>query len=160
MNPQPKITPFLWFDRHAQEAVKHTTSISPDARILSDTRWPAGGPMPKGLLMAARFQIGGQEYLAFNGGPLCRFNEGTSLVVDCDTQAEIDRCWGQLTDGGQPIPCGRSKDKFGVTGQVVPRDLPTWVSDPDPARAKRVVDARLPMKKLLTAPLRAAFEAG
>jgi predicted 3-demethylubiquinone-9 3-methyltransferase (glyoxalase superfamily) len=154
---QGKITPYLWFDDDAEEALSFYASIFPDAKVLGTTRWGEGGPVPAGTLMLARFRLAGQEFLALNGGPMYRFNEAISLFVSCADQAEIDRYWKALTaDGGEPGRCGWLKDKFGLSWQIVPRELGALMSDPDPAKAGRVGAALLTMDKLDLGKLRAA----
>lgn len=160
MSQQRKITPFLWFERGAEEAAAFYTSIFPDAQILSRTYWTKGGPMREGTLMTARIRLAGQELLLFDGGPMYRFNEAISFFVSCDTQPEIDRYWAGLTSGGQEIQCGWLKDRFGVTWQIVPSRLITMLTDSDPARVQRVVAAMMPMKKLDLARLEAAYAGG
>jgi predicted 3-demethylubiquinone-9 3-methyltransferase (glyoxalase superfamily) len=149
MPKKPKLTTSLWFQQDAEEAIRFYVSLFPDAKVLSETRWGEGGPMPKGSLMAARFQLAGQEYVALNGAPGLEFNDTFSLAIDCETQAEVDRYWDALTkDGGEPGQCGWLKDRFGVSWQVVPSQLPAMLGDEDPARARRVGAAMMQMKKL------------
>jgi predicted 3-demethylubiquinone-9 3-methyltransferase (glyoxalase superfamily) len=148
MANKPTVTPFLWFDRNAEEAIAFYSSIFPDAEVTERTRWAEGGPMPGGTLMTARLRLAGLEFILFNGGPMYRFNEAISLLVNCETQAEVDHCWDKLTAGGQPIQCGWLKDKFGVTWQVMPSILPRLMSDKDPEKVRRVVAAMMPMQKL------------
>lgn len=158
MNQTPKITPFLWFDHDAEEAIRFYLSIFDDAKILSETRWPEGGPMPQGSLMSARFQLAGQEFMALNGGPRYRFNEAVSLFVSCKTQQEIDTIWARLGKGGEPGRCGWLKDKFGLSWQVVPTALGDMLGDKDPARARRVAEAMMGMDKLDLARLQKAYD--
>jgi predicted 3-demethylubiquinone-9 3-methyltransferase (glyoxalase superfamily) len=146
---QKKITTFLWFNGNAEEAIRHYSSIFADSKILGESRYGEGAPFPKGSLMFASFTLCGREFMALNGGPMYRFNEAISLFVNCETQAEIDDLWDRLTaGGGEPGQCGWLKDKFGLSWQIIPNALGTLLSDPDPARAGRVVAAMLPMKKL------------
>src|ERR1700682_2480570 len=115
-----KITPFLWFDNNAEEAVKFYVSIFKNSKIVSVARYGDAGPGPKGAVMTVAFQLEGQEFIALNGGPLFKFNESISFVVNCETQAEIDEFWEKLSEGGEKSRCGWLKDKFGLSWQVVP----------------------------------------
>jgi len=144
----PKITPFLWFDNQAEEAARFYTSILPNSRILSTTRYGEGAPMPKGGVMTVVFELDGQRFIALNGGPLFKFNESVSFTVDCKTQQEVDEYWEKLTAGGQESQCGWLKDKYGLSWQIVPTVLGELLSDPDPQKAKRAMQAMLKMKKL------------
>ena len=157
--PKQKITTFLWFDDDAEAAIELYTSLFPDSKVLSRTHWGDGGPVPKGTLMSATFQLAGQQFMALNGGPMYHFNEATSLFVDCADQAEIDRLWQRLTaDGGQESRCGWLKDKFGLSWQVAPRGLLEMLQDEDTARADRVMQAMRQMIKLDIATLQRAYE--
>lgn len=159
MSPKQKITTFLWFDHQAEEAVHFYLSIFDDSKILAESRWGEGSPFPKGTLMTARFQLAGQEFIALNGGPQFRFNEAISLVVNCETQAEVDGLWEELTaDGGEPGQCGWLKDKYGLSWQVVPTVLSKMLSDEDSARAGRVAAAMMQMGKLDIRRLQAAYD--
>lgn len=142
-----KITPFLWFDNQAEEAINFYTSIFKNSRVKDVTRFGEGGPAPAGSLMTASFELEGQEFIALNGGPMFKFTEAISFLVRCDTQEEIDRLWEQLTAGGEEQPCGWLKDKFGLSWQIVPTVLNELLSDPDPAKAQRVGEAMMQMKK-------------
>ena len=153
-----KITTFLWFDNNAEEAINFYCSIFPDAQRLSETRCGEAGPGPKGSLLTASFQLAGQEFAALNGGPMFKFNEAVSLVVNCTSQAEVDHYWEKLSAGGQIQQCGWLKDQFGLSWQIVPTVLPQLLSHPDPAKAGRVIQAMLQMKKLDLATLEAALE--
>jgi len=152
----PKITPFLWFDSQAEEAAQFYTSIFPNSRIVSTTRYGEGAPMPKGGVMTVVFELDGQRFIALNGGPLFTFNESVSFTVDCKTQQEVDEYWAKLTAGGQESQCGWLKDKFGLSWQIVPTVLGELLSDPDPKKAKRAMQAMLKMKKLDVAALKRA----
>lgn len=157
MTRTPKITPFLWFDDDAEQAVAFYTSLFPDSKVLSQTRWGDGGPVPKGTLMAATFTLAGREYMALNGGPHYRLNEAFSLFVACEDQAEIDTLWAKLTaDGGEESMCGWLKDKFGLSWQLVPEKLGEMLSDPQ--RGGRVGAAMLQMRKIDLAALRRAYD--
>lgn len=151
-----KITTFLWFDNNAEEAINFYCSIFPDAKLLSETRCGEAGPGPKGSLLTASFQLAGQQFAALNGGPMFKFNEAISLVVNCESQAEVDHYWDKLSAGGQEQPCGWLKDKFGLSWQIVPVVLPKLLQHPDPAKAGRVMQAMLQMKKLDIAALEQA----
>src|SRR5687768_6367231 len=118
-----KITTFLTFSDQAEEAVNFYTSIFPDSRIVSTTRYGDAGPGPRGSLMSATFELAGQDFMALNGGPSFAFAQGISLFVDCETQAEVDEHWEKLSEGGKEGPCGWLTDKFGVSWQIVPRVL-------------------------------------
>lgn len=154
-----KITTFLTFNDQAEDAVKLYTSVFKDSRVLSETRYGDAGPGPKGSLMTANFEIGGQEFVALNGGPSFKFAEGISLCVSCEDQREVDHYWEKLTaGGGAPGPCGWLTDRFGVSWQIVPRVLGEMLSDPDPAKSSRVMKAMLQMKKIEIDKLEDAYE--
>ena len=153
-----KITTFLTFNDQAEEAVKLYTSVFMNSRILSTSRYGDAGPGPKGGLMTANFEIAGQEFVALNGGPSFNFAEGVSLYVSCADQAEVDEYWEKLSAGGEKGPCGWLKDRFGVSWQIIPRALGEMLSDPDPAKASRVMKAMLQMKKIEIAKLEDAYE--
>ena len=151
-----KLTPFLWFDDDLDEALTLYRSIFPGTEILDESR---AGDGPDAPLFMARFRILGQELVGMNGGPLYPFTEAFSLFVDCADQAEVDRLWDSLTEGGEPGQCGWLKDRFGLSWQIVPRRLMELMSDPDPAKAGRVRDAMLRMRKIEIAGLEAAYAA-
>ncbi len=153
-----KITPFLWFDDQAEEAVNFYTSIFPNSKILSISRYGEAGPRPAGMVMTVNFELNGQELTALNGGPEYKFTEAISFFVDCATQQEVDTLWDKLTDGGEPGPCGWLKDKFGVSWQIVPTALSELLQDPDPQKSQRVMRAMLQMGKIDIATLRRAYE--
>jgi predicted 3-demethylubiquinone-9 3-methyltransferase (glyoxalase superfamily) len=155
-----KITTFLTFKDQAEEAVKLYTSIFKNSRILSTTRYGDAGPGPKGSVMSTNFEIDGQEFVALNGGPSFSFSEGMSLYVDCETQAEVDDLWKKLSAGGSEGRCGWLTDRFGVSWQVIPRVLPQLLSDPDPDKAGRTMNAMLEMGKIDIAKLEQAAEGG
>ena len=149
MSPKQKITTYLWFDQEAEEAANLYTSIFKNSKILNVARYGDAGPGPKGTAMTVNFQLDGQEFIALNGGPMYRFTEAISLLVDCETQEEVDRLWNKLTaDGGEESMCGWLKDKFGLSWQIIPSALFRLMSDPDPETSKRVVEAMLQMKKI------------
>jgi predicted 3-demethylubiquinone-9 3-methyltransferase (glyoxalase superfamily) len=149
-----KITPFLWFDTQAEEAVSFYTSIFKDSRILTMTRYGEEGAevsgRPKGTVMTIEFRLWGQEFVALNGGPVFRFTEAISFVVNCESQDEVDYYWDRLSEGGDPKAqqCGWLKDKYGLSWQIVPTVLGKLLSDPDPEKARRVMKAMLQMKKI------------
>jgi predicted 3-demethylubiquinone-9 3-methyltransferase (glyoxalase superfamily) len=144
-----KITPFLWFNNNAEEAVKFYTSVFKNSKIGKISRYPEGTPGPAGTVMTAEFEIEGQKFIALNGGPIFKFTEAISFVVNCDTQKELDEYWQKLTaDGGQEIECGWLKDKFGLSWQIVPSILGELMSGNDPKKSERVMAALLKMKKL------------
>ena len=152
-----KITPFLWFDDQAEEAVNLYVSLFPDSKVVSLSRYGEGGPGPKGRVMTAVFDLAGQRFMALNGGPKYRLNEAFSLLVNVDNQAELDTLWDTLiADGGEPSRCGWLKDRFGVSWQIVPTQLGRMLQDPDPQRAGRVMRAMLTMGKLDIAALQQA----
>jgi predicted 3-demethylubiquinone-9 3-methyltransferase (glyoxalase superfamily) len=143
-----KITPFLWFDNNAEEAVHFYTSIFKDSKILSTSRYGDAGPGPKGTVMTMRFQLNGQEFIALNGGPHFKFTEAISFVVNCETQQEIDEYWATLTAGGKEVQCGWLKDKYGLSWQIVPTVLGQLMQNSDPAKASRVMQAMMKMVKM------------
>jgi len=154
-----KITPFLWFDNNAEQAAEFYVSVFKNSKILNVSRYGDAGPGPKGSVMVVNFQLAGQEFTALNGGPLFKFSEAFSLVVNCENQKELDEYWSKLTSGGgQESQCGWLKDKFGFSWQIVPTELGTLISGKDPAKANRVMQALLQMKKLDIAKLRLAAE--
>jgi predicted 3-demethylubiquinone-9 3-methyltransferase (glyoxalase superfamily) len=153
-----KITPFLWFDNQAEEAMNFYVSIFKNSKVLSVTHYGDGGPMPKGTVMTANFQLDGQEFTAINGGPTFPFTPAISFVVHCETQEEVDEYWEKLSAGGQKNQCAWLDDKFGVSWQIVPNALIELLSDPDPAKAGRVMQAMTQMKKIDIAGLKRAYE--
>jgi len=154
----PQITPFLWFDNQAEEAARFYTSIFPNSRIVSTTRYGEGAPMPKGSVMTVVFELDGQKFIALNGGPLFKFNESVSFTVDCKTQQEVDEYWEKLTAGGRESQCGWLKDKYGLSWQIVPTALGELLGNPDGQKAKRAMEAMLKMKKLDINALKRASE--
>jgi predicted 3-demethylubiquinone-9 3-methyltransferase (glyoxalase superfamily) len=153
----PRISPFLWFDNQAEEAANFYVSIFPNSKITNVSRYGEGGPGPKGSVMVVSFELDGQHVMALNGGPHFKFNEAISLVVDCKSQEEIDYYWEKLTAaGGQEVQCGWLKDKFGLSWQIVPAQMGEIMSNPNPAKAKRAMEAMMKMKKLDINALRAA----
>jgi predicted 3-demethylubiquinone-9 3-methyltransferase (glyoxalase superfamily) len=152
-----KITPFLWFNDQAEEAVKFYSKVFKNAKIKTITRYGDAGPGPKGTVMTASIVIEGQEFVALNGGPIFTFTPAISFVVNCRTQAEVDRLWDRLTEGGEPGQCGWLKDKYGVSWQIVPTILTRLLTDRDPVKANRVMQAMLKMDKIDIAALKAAY---
>ena len=146
-----KITPFLWFDTQAEEAMNFYTSIFKNSKVLGVT------PGPNGRAMSVNFELEGQEFIGLNAGPQFQFNEAISFFVDCKTQEEVDELWEKLTaDGGEESMCGWLKDKFGLSWQIIPKALTRLMADPDPAKARRVTAAMLKMSKIDVAALEAA----
>ena len=144
-----RITPFLWFDGTAEEAINLYVSIFKNSKILSMTRYGEGGPGPSGTVMSANFELEGQEFMALNGGPQFPFTEAISFLVNCESQQEVDELWDKLTaGGGEGQPCGWLKDKYGLSWQVIPTVLGRMLGDTDPAKAGRVMQAMLQMKKI------------
>ena len=147
-----KITPFLWFNDNAEEAAAFYVSVFPHSKITDIARMGEGGPA-----LTVAFTLDGEDFVGLNGGPVHHFTEAVSFVIDCETQAEVDHYWDALTaDGGQPGDCGWLKDRFGLSWQVVSRRLPALLTDPDPARAQRALQATMAMHKLDIAALEAA----
>lgn len=158
-----KITPFLWFDNQAEEAVNFYVSIFKNSRVGSIARYDeeaakASG-RPRGSVMTVAFELDGQEFVALNGGPLFKFTEAISFVVNCETQEEVDHFWERLSAGGQEVQCGWLKDRFGVSWQIVPTVLVEMLQDKDGEKSKRVMAAMLRMKKINIEALRKSYEA-
>ena len=154
-----KITTYLWFNDNAEEAMQFYVSIFRNSKIRSVTRYGEAGPGPEGSVMIGTFQLEGQEFIALNGGPRFRFTEAISLFVTCESQEEVDDLWARLTaDGGEPSMCGWLKDRFGLSWQIIPRTLMELMSDPDPEKSKRVMEAMLQMSKIDVAALQRAYE--
>jgi predicted 3-demethylubiquinone-9 3-methyltransferase (glyoxalase superfamily) len=157
-----KITPFLWFDDKAEEAAKFYTSIFKNSKIGKITRYDeeAVGPTgrPAGSVMTVDFELEGQEFVALNGGPMFKFTEATSFVVNCESQEEVDYFWKKLSAGGEESHCGWLKDKFGLSWQVVPTVLIEMLADKNTAKAKRVMHAMLQMGKIDIPALKKAYE--
>jgi predicted 3-demethylubiquinone-9 3-methyltransferase (glyoxalase superfamily) len=149
-----KITPFLWFDDNAEEAVELYVSTFKNSKISSVSR--NGGPT--GPIMQVTFELEGQRFMALNGGPHFTFSPAISLFVSCETQAEVDELWNKLSEDGEPQECGWLRDKFGVSWQIIPTALGRLLGDPDPAKAKRVMEAMLAMTKLDIAGLERAHQ--
>lgn len=148
-----KITPFLWFDDQAEEAMNFYTSIFKNSKVLGVT------PGPHGKAMSVNFELEGQELIGLNAGPQFKFNEAISFFVRCNTQEEVDELWEKLTaEGGEESMCGWLKDKYGLSWQIIPNALGEMLSDSDPAKAQRVMQAMLQMRKIDIADLRRAYE--
>ena len=154
-----KITPFLWFDNNAEEAVNFYASIFKDARILDVVRYGEAGPGPAGTAMTVSFELFGQEFIALNGGPHFKFNEAVSFSINCETQEEVDEFWGKLTEGGEESRCGWLKDKYGLSWQVNPTILGEMLKDKDTEKAKRAIEAMLQMGKIDIPTLKRAYDA-
>ena len=155
-----KITPFLWFDGKAEEAMKFYVSVFKNSKIGSVTRYGEAGPGPKGSVMTATFKLGGQEFVALNGGPQFKFTEAISFVVNCETQKEVDELWEKLSEGGEEGRCGWLKDKYGLSWQIVPSILVKMLQDKDAETSQRVMKAMLQMNKIDTQRLKQAHDRG
>ena len=156
----PKITPCLWFNGNAEEAANFYVTLLPESRINNIYRSPADNPStPAGGALFVDFTVAGQRFTGLNGGPQFQFTEAVSFMIDCEDQAETDRLWAALTaDGGSPGQCGWLKDRFGMSWQVIPRELGVLLGDPDRERAGRAMEAMLEMSKIDVAELRRAFD--
>ena len=157
-----KVTPCLWFDGQAEEAARFYVSLLPGSQVDRVMRSPAATPSgPERMVLTVEFTLAGSRFTGLNGGPQFRFTEAVSLAISCDDQAEIDRLWTALqADGGSAGPCGWLKDRWGLSWQIVPRRLDELLADPDPARARRALEAMLKMGKLDIAALERATDAG
>lgn len=154
-----KITPFLWFDDNAEEAVELYVSTFKNSKIISVSRKSGdAGPGTAGAIMSVTFELEGQPFMALNGGPHFTFSPAISLFVSCETQAEVDQLWKDLAEGGEPQECGWLRDKFGVSWQIIPTALGRLLGDPDPEKAQRVMQAMLSMTKLDIAGLERAHQ--
>ncbi len=157
-----KIVPCLWFDKQAEEAVDFYVSIFKDSDIVSVTRYGDAGAkasgQTKGTVMTIMFRLAGQEFMALNGGPVFTFSPAISLLVNCETQEEVDRLWDKLSEGGEIVECGWLKDKYGVSWQIIPTILGQLLQDPDAAKSDRVMNAMLGMKKIDMEELRRAYD--
>ena len=159
-----KISPCLWFDHQAEEAARFYTGIFENSKITAISRYGEAGQeihgRPPGSVLTVAFELDGQSFTALNGGPLFKFNEAVSLLIECETQEELDGYWAKLSEGGDPNAqqCGWLKDKFGLSWQVVPQILPELLTDPDTAKSQRVFSALMNMQKLDIAALRRAYE--
>jgi predicted 3-demethylubiquinone-9 3-methyltransferase (glyoxalase superfamily) len=153
-----KITPFLWFDDRAEEAMNFYVSIFKNSKVGRVTRYGDGGPGPKGTVMSATFQLDGQEFFALNGGPLFKFTEAISFFVNCETQQEVDELWEKLSAGGEKSRCGWLKDKYGLSWQIIPSILGKLLQDKNAEKAKRVMTAMLQMSKIEIKALQQAYD--
>lgn len=152
-----KITPFLWFDDNAEEAMIFYASVFKNSKIGNVSRFPEGAPRPAGSVMTATIEINGQEFILLNGGPFFKFNEAISFLVSCESQEEVDDLWQKLSAGGKESQCGWLKDKFGLSWQIIPTALTKLMSDPDREKSKRVMTAMLQMSKIDIATLQRAY---
>jgi predicted 3-demethylubiquinone-9 3-methyltransferase (glyoxalase superfamily) len=154
-----KITPFLWFDSQAEDAANFYVSVFKNSKITAISRYTEGGPGPAGSVMTVAFELDGQPFTALNAGPAFKFTEAISFTVSCKTQEEVDYYWNTLTAaGGQASDCGWLKDKYGLSWQITPSVLIELLNSPDRAKAKRVMDAMMTMKKIDIAALQRAAE--
>ncbi|HEY1166471.1 MAG TPA: VOC family protein [Chitinophaga sp.] len=152
-----KITPFLWFNNNAEEAVMLYTSVFKNSQVHHISRYGKNGPGPEGMLISASFELEGQQFIALNGGPDYPFTPAVSLFVDCKTQEEVDELWERLSEGGSKERCGWLKDRFGLSWQIIPSLLGQLMQDEDPARAQKVMEAMLKMTKIDTRVLMQAY---
>jgi predicted 3-demethylubiquinone-9 3-methyltransferase (glyoxalase superfamily) len=155
-----KITPFLWFNDQAEEAMNFYTSIFKNSKPGSITRYGEAGPGPKGAVMSATFQLEGQEFIALNGGPQFTFSPAISFYVNCETQEEVDELWAKLTEEGEEVQCGWLTDKFGLSWQIVPAGLIELLYSQEAEKSARAMQAMLQMKKLDIGKIRQAYEQG
>ena len=155
-----KITPFLWFDNQAEEAMKFYTSIFRNSKIGNISRYGEAGPGPKGTVMSGTFQLEGQEFMALNGGPVFTFSQAISFFVNCESQKEVDALWEKLSEGGEIQQCGWLKDKFGIAWQIIPSVLSEMLNDKDAKKSQKVMNAMLKMKKIDIAGLKKAYDQG
>jgi len=144
-----KLVTCLWFDTEGEDAARFYASIFPDSKLGEITRYGSAGPRDEGTVMTVGFELMGQEFVALNGGPEYTFNQAISFQIMCESQAEVDRYWEQLTDSGEEGPCGWLKDRFGVPWQVVPEALPRLLQQPDAEKSQRVMQAMMGMKKIV-----------
>jgi predicted 3-demethylubiquinone-9 3-methyltransferase (glyoxalase superfamily) len=143
-----KITPFLWFDGKAEEAMNFYVSIFNNSKVLNVSRYGDAGPGPKGSVMSATFQLDGQEFMALNAGPMFKFTEAISFFVSCKTQAEVDELWDKLSAGGAESRCGWLKDKYGLSWQIIPSILGELLQNKDPVKSKKAMEAMMQMGKI------------
>ena len=153
-----KINPFLWFDDQAEPAAEFYVSIFKNSKINTLTHYGDTGPGPKGTVMTVEFEIDRQKFVALNGGPIFKFNESISFVVNCETQDEVDYFWEKLSAGGEKSQCGWLKDKFGLSWQVTPTVLIEMIADKDPAKSQRAMKAMMEMDKIDIATLERAYK--
>jgi predicted 3-demethylubiquinone-9 3-methyltransferase (glyoxalase superfamily) len=155
-----KITPFLWFDGKAEEAMNFYISIFKNSKVISVSRYGEAGPGPKGSVLGATFELDGQRFFALNGGPEFNFTPAISFFVNCETQREVDELWEKLSAGGEKQRCGWLKDKYGLSWQIVPAVLGELLQDSDPAKSQRTMRAMLQMDKLDIQGLKDAHDRG
>jgi predicted 3-demethylubiquinone-9 3-methyltransferase (glyoxalase superfamily) len=155
-----KITPFLWFDGKAEEAMNFYVSIFKNSRVMTVTRYGDAGPGPKGTVMSATFQLEGQDFFALNGGPQFTFTPAISFFVSCQTQQEVDELWEKLSEGGAKDRCGWLRDRYGLSWQIIPSALRTMMQDKDPQKSNRVMKAMLQMDKIDIGGLKRAYDQG
>lgn len=155
-----KITPYLWFENQAEDAILFYTSIFKNSKVLNVSRLPAEAPGQKGPVITATFEIEGQKFMALNGGPQFKFTEAVSFYVSCESQEEVDYYWYKLLEGGEAQMCGWLKDKYGLSWQIIPEALGQLMGDPDPEKAGRVMEAMLKMVKIDITVLRKAYDGG
>ena len=148
MAQMQKIVPNLWFDTEAEEAANYYCSIFKNSEVVNVTHYGEAGPRPAGMVLTVDFQLDGQQFTALNGGPDFKFNEALSLLVNCESQGEVDTLWDKLSEGGQEGPCGWLKDKYGLSWQIIPTRLGELLQDEDADRANRVMKAMLQMGKI------------
>ncbi|MEA2764612.1 MAG: hypothetical protein QOK07_1016 [Gemmatimonadaceae bacterium] len=153
-----KITPFLWFDGNAEEAMNFYVSVFKNSKVVSLRRYGKAGPGPEGTVMTGTFQIEGQEFFVLNGGPQYKFTPAISLFVNCETQQEVDELWDKLSAGGRKDRCGWLQDKYGLSWQIIPSDLGKLLGDKDPKKANSVMQAMLQMDKIDIRKLKDAYE--
>jgi predicted 3-demethylubiquinone-9 3-methyltransferase (glyoxalase superfamily) len=152
-------TPCLWFDTEGEDAARFYTTVFPNSRIVEISRYGGANPRQAGTVMVVRFELDGQPFMALNGGPQFTFSEAVSFTVDCADQAEVDRYWDTLSEGGEQGPCGWLKDRFGLSWQIVPTRLTELLAGPDAERAQRVMRAMMAMGKIEIAGIEAAAAA-
>ncbi len=155
-----KITPFLWFDGEAEEAMNFYVSVFKNSKVVRVSRYGAAGPGPKGTVMSATFQLDGQDFFALNGGPHFTFSPAISFFVNCETQQEVDELWEKLSEGGEKSKCGWLKDKYGLSWQIIPSVLGRLLQDKDVQKANRVMKAMLQMDKIDINRLQQAYDRG
>lgn len=157
-----RITPCLWFDKQAEEAANFYVSLFPNSKITNISHYGKEGfevhQMPEGRVLVAQFELNGQEFMALNAGPVFKFTEAVSFVVSCENQEEVDRFWNALSAVKESEQCGWLKDKYGLSWQIIPKQLDEMISDPDPVKSGRVMTAMLQMKKIDIAALKKAYE--
>jgi predicted 3-demethylubiquinone-9 3-methyltransferase (glyoxalase superfamily) len=153
-----KITPYLWFDHQAEEAVNFYIGLFKNSKITGVTHYGDGMPLPAGTVLTIAFQLDGQDFVALNGGPIFKFTEAISLFVNCETQEEVDTLWAKFTAEGEESMCGWLKDKYGVSWQIIPAGLTDLLYGPDPAKSARAVQCMLTMKKIDLAKIKQAYD--